>query len=182
MDAEGYVEFLQDVLEAPRLDAPAGGLGVAVHRIAAPQHAVAGAAHRFDHARQMLLDVLDAEAVNQRQAAGWFCGLRIATSSCNHSSLIAAPTLTPIGLAMPRKYSTCAPSTVAVRMPIQGMCVDRLYQRSWRGMWRVWACSYSRCRPSWLEKNSTRSASPTCWPVIDSKKSRASPIECTIRS
>src|SRR5258706_437246 len=68
MDAEGNVEFLEDVLEAARLDAPAGGLGIAVHRIAAPHRAVPGPAHRLDHARQMLLDVLDAEAVNQRQA------------------------------------------------------------------------------------------------------------------
>ena len=30
---------------------------------------------------------------------------------------------------MPRKNSTCAPSSCAVRMPIHGMCVERLYQR-----------------------------------------------------
>ncbi len=43
------------------------------------------------------------------------------------------PTLTPIGLAIPRKYSRCAPPRLAVRIPIHGMCVDKLYQRSRRG-------------------------------------------------
>src|SRR5216110_2892041 len=37
---------------------------------------------------------------------------------------MAAPTLTAMGFEMPRKYSTCAPSSPAVRMPIHGMCVE----------------------------------------------------------
>ena len=64
---------------------------------------------------------------------------------------MAALTFTPMGLEMPRKYSTWAPSTAAVRMPIHGMWVDRLYQRLRRGMNRVCACSYSSSSPSWLE-------------------------------
>ena len=48
--------------------------------------------------------------------------------------VIAGPIFTPIGFAMPRKNSTCAPSSAAVRMPIHGMCVARLYQRFWRSM------------------------------------------------
>ena len=31
-----------------------------------------------------------------------------------------------MGLAMPRKNSTCAPSSAAVRMPIHGMCVPQV--------------------------------------------------------
>jgi hypothetical protein len=65
-----------------------------------------------------------------------FCGLSVVTSRCNQAASIAEPIFTPTGLAMPRQYSTCAPSICAVRMPIHGMCVDRLYQRFWRGMKR----------------------------------------------
>ena len=41
--------------------------------------------------------------------------------------MIVGPIFTPIGLAMPRKYSTWAPSSARVRSPIQGKCVVRLY-------------------------------------------------------
>ena len=39
--------------------------------------------------------------------------------------IIAAPTLMAMGLRMPRKNSTWAPSSCAVRMPIHGKCVER---------------------------------------------------------
>ena len=54
---------------------------------------------------------------------------------------LAGPTFTATGLRMPRQYSTCAPFSAAVRMPIHGKCVDRLYQPSLRGTCRVCACS-----------------------------------------
>src|SRR6185312_3577250 len=70
MDAESQVELLEDVLEAPRLQSAGAGLGVAVHGIAYPQHAVTGCPDSLDRAWQGVLDVLRAEAVNQRQTPG----------------------------------------------------------------------------------------------------------------
>ena len=70
VDAERQVDFLEDVLEAPGLQTPGAGLGVAVHGITHPQHALAGLAHRLDQPRQGLLDVLGAEAMNEGQSAG----------------------------------------------------------------------------------------------------------------
>ena len=58
---------------------------------------------------------------------GSFSGLRMSTSASNSSGVIDGPTFTPIGLAMPRKYSTWAPSSCRVRSPIQGKWVLRLY-------------------------------------------------------
>ena len=63
------------------------------------------------------------------------------TSASNASLPTPAPIFTPIGLRMPRQYSTCAPSSAAVRMPIQGKWVERLNQPHWRGTCRVRACS-----------------------------------------
>src|SRR5678815_271784 len=62
---------------------------------------------------------------------GVLFGLSVVTRPCSHSAVIAGPIFTPMGLEMPRKNSTCAPSSAAVRMPIHGMCVDRLYPVSY---------------------------------------------------
>ncbi len=51
------------------LTPPGRGLGIAVHRVAHPEHLRARGAHRADHVRQPLLDVLDAESMNEGQAA-----------------------------------------------------------------------------------------------------------------
>ena len=61
---------------------------------------------------------------------GSFCGLSTSTSASSSSGVIDGPTFTPIGLAMPRKYSTWAPSSGRVRSPIQGKWVQRLYHLS----------------------------------------------------
>jgi hypothetical protein len=53
---------------------------VAVHRIARPHHACAFALHRADQARQMLADLVAAEARDQRQAAGLVVGLSMSIS------------------------------------------------------------------------------------------------------
>src|SRR5712672_1858825 len=63
MDAEGQVELFEDVLEAPRLQPAGAGLGVAVHGITYPQHAVAGGPDSLDRAWQGVLDILRAKAV-----------------------------------------------------------------------------------------------------------------------
>ena len=55
----------------------------------------------------------------------------------SQAASMPGPTLMPIGLRMPLKYSTWAPSSWAVRMPIQGKCVPRLNQPHCRGTWRV---------------------------------------------
>src|SRR5690349_5171947 len=67
MDLERQLQLTRDVIEAARLETAGARLGVAVHGVADPQHLMAGLPHGLDHARQALLDVLRAEAVNERE-------------------------------------------------------------------------------------------------------------------
>ena len=132
MDAECRLDFRQDVLEAPRLDALRRRLRIAVHGVGDPQHLPARIAHRADHGWQRGIDAPGAEAVDQRQPAGLVVRIQDADELDQLRRSMPSPTFTAIGLAMPRKYSTCAPPGAAVRNPIHGMCVDRLYQRCLR--------------------------------------------------
>jgi hypothetical protein len=59
----------QDAVERPGLVADCELDGVAVHRIARPHHLAASRLHRADQRRQMLADLVGAEAVDQRQPA-----------------------------------------------------------------------------------------------------------------
>ena len=59
---------------------------------------------------------------------GSLSGLRMPISASNSSGSMPGPIFTPMGLAMPRKYSTWAPPIARVRSPIQGKWVLRLYQ------------------------------------------------------
>src|SRR2546430_5954593 len=70
VDAERQVQLLEDVLEAARLDSAGGRLGVAVHRIAHPQHRLSGLADRFDRLRERGRHLLRPEAVYEREPAG----------------------------------------------------------------------------------------------------------------
>src|SRR5665213_2825435 len=67
VNAERKVDFLEDVLEATGLQAPGAGLGVAVHGITPPQHALTGLANSLDQAWQRLLDILGAKAMYEGQ-------------------------------------------------------------------------------------------------------------------
>jgi len=69
VNLKGQLQLAQNVLEAARLQTARTCLGIAVHRIADPQHLLPGLAHRLDCTRQGLLDVLDTEAMNERQPA-----------------------------------------------------------------------------------------------------------------
>ena len=59
----------QDLFEPAGLDAALGGLGVAVHRVAAPEHLLAAAPDRLGQRRQALLHAVRAEAVDEGEAA-----------------------------------------------------------------------------------------------------------------
>jgi hypothetical protein len=48
VDGGRDLELLEDVLEAARLESALAGLGVAVHRIADPEHRMPGRAHGLD--------------------------------------------------------------------------------------------------------------------------------------
>ena len=63
---KGQFDFLLDVLQPARLVAPDRRLGVAVHRVAHPQHRLARLAHGIDEPRQVLLDFLRAEAMDDQ--------------------------------------------------------------------------------------------------------------------
>jgi len=87
------------------------------------------------HVGQPLLDFLDAESVYQRQNGPADLRIQDLDQFLQHSALIDPPTFTPIGLAMPRKYSTCARVDIGRAHADPGMCVDKLYQRFCRSMY-----------------------------------------------
>jgi hypothetical protein len=51
---------------------------------------------------------------------GSLAGFSTWASATASSGETPGPILTPMGLAMPRKYSMCAPSSLRVRSPIHG--------------------------------------------------------------
>ena len=75
VNAEGALELGNDVLESACLEPGARGLGVAVHRIAHPQHRATRGAHRVDQCRQRPVDLACAHAVDQDQPARLLPGI-----------------------------------------------------------------------------------------------------------
>src|SRR5262245_48951720 len=69
MHAEAGLHLREDAVERPGLVAWVGGEGAAVHGVARPHHDAARALDGADHARQVLSDLLIAEACDQRQPA-----------------------------------------------------------------------------------------------------------------
>ncbi len=69
MHVEEIAHFLEDQIERPRLIARRRGDGIAVHRIARPQHRFALAFDRAHQRRQMLADLVGAETADQREPA-----------------------------------------------------------------------------------------------------------------
>ena len=69
VDGEEVADLLHDHLEGPRLVAGARLDGVAVHRIARPHDGAALALHRAHQRRQLVEDLVGAEAADQRQPA-----------------------------------------------------------------------------------------------------------------
>src|SRR5690606_37835313 len=70
VQVEALLDLAADVVEAAGLVAVAGGLGVAVHRVADPQHAPAFAAHGLQQRRQPLRPAGRAQAADEGPAAG----------------------------------------------------------------------------------------------------------------
>src|SRR5712691_1653297 len=67
MDLEEALDLGEDAIERPGLVAGGRGDGVAVHRIARPDHHAALALDGADQARQMVADLVGAETVDQGQ-------------------------------------------------------------------------------------------------------------------
>src|SRR5215468_6242305 len=68
VDAERQIELTQDVLEAARLQPTGRGLGVAMHRVAHPQHRLPRLPHSLDRSGQRRRDLLYAEAVDEGES------------------------------------------------------------------------------------------------------------------
>src|SRR6185369_11976034 len=66
---ERLLELADDLVEAARLDALRRGFGVAVHRVADPEHGAAGLAHRVDERGQLVLHLVGTHAMDERDAA-----------------------------------------------------------------------------------------------------------------
>ena len=70
VDGEEFLHLAQHAVERPGLVAAVGLDGVAVHRIAGPDHIGPFAAHRFNEPRQMVAHRSGPEARDQRQPPG----------------------------------------------------------------------------------------------------------------
>src|SRR3954454_18753407 len=70
VNREERLHLRQDTVERAGLVAAARADGVAVHRIARPDHQAPFALHRADQLGQMIADLVRAEAVDQRQPSG----------------------------------------------------------------------------------------------------------------
>ena len=75
MNFKRLCEFAEDLAEIAGFQAAAGVGGVAVHRVAAPDDRLAGAADGFDEWRQVLADLSVAESVNDGQSPRFFLGI-----------------------------------------------------------------------------------------------------------
>ena len=69
VNIERLVDLAQNLLKVAGLDAVRRGAGIAMHRIAAPQHRPPGGVRGFDQGRQKTADAIGPEAMNQRQPA-----------------------------------------------------------------------------------------------------------------
>src|SRR6202158_1217408 len=70
VDGEERFHLRQDAVERTGLVARGRGDGVAMHRIARPDHHLTFALHGADQLRQVIADLVRTEAVDQRQASG----------------------------------------------------------------------------------------------------------------
>src|SRR6185503_11474665 len=68
--------FLKNFVKAPRLDTRRGCLGVSVHWVATPQDFFAAFHQGANEWRQIFLDVLDAEPVDEGQTARFIFGVQ----------------------------------------------------------------------------------------------------------
>src|SRR6478672_6444342 len=75
MDGEERLHFREHAVERPGLVARGRGDGVAVHRVAGPDDDAPFPLHGADQRRQMVADLIRAEAVDQRQPAGLIVGI-----------------------------------------------------------------------------------------------------------
>src|SRR6266700_2192084 len=75
VNGEERLDLRQDAVERPRLVAARRTDGVAVHRIARPDHDAPLALDAADQTRQMIADLVGAEAVDQRQPARLVIGI-----------------------------------------------------------------------------------------------------------
>ena len=122
VDGEEAAHLGQDAVERPGLVAGRRLDRVAVHRVARPDHLAALALHRADQRRQLRLDLVGAHAGDQGQAArarspGSACRSGAAARPAPASARISGRS----GSAMPRRNSTCAPSSWRVRSPIHSI-------------------------------------------------------------
>ena len=75
MDGEERLHFRQHPVERTGLVARGRGDGVAVHGIAGPDHDAPFPLHGADQRREMVADLVGAEAVDQRQPSGLIVGI-----------------------------------------------------------------------------------------------------------
>ena len=129
VDVEEGRELGEDVVEAPRLAAALAGEGVAVHGVAGPHDGVALGLDRPHERREQLVDPVGPEAGDEGEAAREAVGVQpLAQRHDLARACSSGRSCTPIGLLMPERNSTWAPSSWRVRSPTQTMWAEQSYQ------------------------------------------------------
>jgi hypothetical protein len=100
---------------------------VAVHRVADPEDGLAARVDALDDG-ELGPTFLAPMRTIRTILPGSRAGLSRSSSASTSPGSAVGPTFTPTGFAMPRKNSTCAPSSWRVRSPIHGRWVVRSYQ------------------------------------------------------
>ena len=103
----------------------AGGLGVAVHRIADPEHLLARFANRLDHLRQAFSTSFAPKRWMMVRRPGVFCGFSVVTALQPFGGHGRAD-LHAHGIGDAAEEFHVRAIDAAVRMPIHGMCVDQV--------------------------------------------------------
>ena len=113
---EESLHFVDYVVEVPGLVTVGRLVGVAVHRIALPDHLVPGGLDLLDDRRAAgRAPCCCPGLVTNVSRPGLLCGSRRSTYSTASSGVIVGPILTPIGLAITSANATWAPSSWRVR-------------------------------------------------------------------
>src|ERR1039458_1794776 len=136
MNVEGLVDLSQDLLEVAGLDAIRRGARIAVHGIAAPEHRLARGARGLNQRRQKTGGRVRAAAMNQSEAPRFVVRVQDFNDFFQRAGLHPRPDLDADRIADAAEELTCAPRGPAVRIPIQGKCVERSYQPSCLGTQR----------------------------------------------
>ena len=125
---EEALYLVDDAVEVAGLVAGRGLDGVAVHRVALPDHLVAGGVDLLDDRRQHVAHLRAAHPADQREPARRRLRVEPLDVLDGLLGVVVGPILSPIGLASSSANAMCAPSSWRVRSPTHRKCADSVVE------------------------------------------------------